>query len=110
MAPAPGRAVPACRPLSKLCINSPGVVGCGAPPARDGLPAVGGVGAPAVMPVLGAPSDGAPGIEPPPCDSPEEGADGAGAPVGAGAGAGGARGEECGPLRSSPDVRPVGEV
>ncbi len=40
------------------------------------------------MPVLGAPSDGAP-IEVPPCDSPEVGADGIGVAVGAGVGAAG---------------------
>ena len=63
-APVPESGVPACRPLSKLCINSPGVVGCWAPPANG----------PPVMPAGfgelpmpdGEPNDGAPGIEPPP--------------------------------------------
>ncbi|HEY0228004.1 MAG TPA: hypothetical protein VGC05_16805 [Mycobacterium sp.] len=63
-APVPGSGVPACSPLSKLCINSPGVAGWGGPPA-NGPPAMpAGLGA---LPMPdGEPNDGAPGIPPPP--------------------------------------------
>jgi hypothetical protein len=84
----PVPADPACRPLSKLCSRSPGVVGWGPPVGGTGeavIPAGEVLGKPELTPLIGDP-----GIEPPPCGI--EGAEvvGSCAAVGAGAGACGA--------------------